>query len=137
MGDEAEDPRREGYRRYRKKERRAVTAVRLRLDFDGFEYRKWGGTQRCKSGDWVLDNNGDVYTVDAATFAKTYKEVSPGRYEKSAHVWAKQATTSGAIKTKEGATNYEAGDYLVFNDDALTDGYAVSTDTFADLYEPL
>ncbi len=136
MADETDNPARYGYRRYRKKAGRAVTAVRLDLDFEGFEYRKWGGTQRCKKGDWVLDNDGDVYTVDADTFAETYEEVAPGRYEKSAPVWVKQADEPGSITTKEGLTEYASGDYLVFNDAALEDGYAVSAKTFDELYEP-
>lgn len=134
--DETNDPRREGYRRYRKKAGSAVTAVQLRLEFEGFEYSKWGGTQRCKRGDWVLDNGGDVYTVDAESFANTYKRVSPGRYEKSAPVWVKQASEAGSVKTKEGTTEYKAGDYVVFNDAALSDGYAVSAETFEQLYAP-
>jgi hypothetical protein len=134
--DDTKDPSRKGYRLYRKKAGTAVTAVQLRLEFEGFEYRKWGGIQRCKRNDWLLDNGGDVYTVDAETFGKTYKQVAPGRYLKSAPVWVKQADNAGSIETKEGVTGYQAGDYLVFNDKALKDGYAVSAETFGQLYEP-
>ena len=74
-----------------------------------------GCTQRCKRGDWLVNNQGDVYTVDSETFDRTYGLVSPGVYEKNAPVWAEQATKSGTIQTKEGATAYNAGDYLVFN----------------------
>ena len=38
--------------------------------------------------------------------------------------------------TKEGATAYEAGDMLVFNGPARTDGYAMSAKKFESLYEP-
>lgn len=113
-----------------------MIAVRLDLDTDGFTYQKWGGTQRCKRGDWLVSNRGDVYTIDAETFDRTYRQVSPGVYEKDAPVWAEQAAESGTIKTKEGSTAYKAGDYLVFNGPAGEDGYAMSRETFHSLYEP-
>ena len=66
-------------RRYRKKTTSSVTAVHLDLDTTGFTYRKWGAEQRCKQGDWIVDNDGDVYTVDADVFARTYRRVSQRR----------------------------------------------------------
>jgi hypothetical protein len=114
-----------------------VVAIRLDLDTDGLIYQKWGGTQRAKRGDWLVNNNGDVYSVDADTFARTYCEVTRGIYEKRANVWARRAEDSGTIKTKEGSTDYQAGDYLVFNDAAEHDGYAVTQERFDELYEPI
>ena len=120
---------------YRRRKRTLITAVRLDLDTDGFAYRKWGGEQRCKRGDWLVNNQGDVYTVDAETFERTYAIVSPGVYEKNAPVWAEEAAQPGTIKTKEGSTAYSAGDYLVYNDPERKDGYAMKAATFRDLYE--
>ena len=111
-----------------------VVAVQLDLDTDGFTYRKWGGTQRCKAGDWLVNNDGDVYTVDRDTFARTYRQVSPGIFEKTATVWARVAEQAGEIRTKEGVTHYEAGAYLVFNEPDGGDGYAVEPDTFESMY---
>jgi len=122
-------------REYRRKKSALITAVRLDLDTEGFVYRKWGGTQRCKRGDWVVNNQGDVYTVDGETFDRTYRMVSPGVYVKNAPVWAQQAEESGTIQTKEGSTAYEAGDYLVFNDPDGKDGYAMPKEEFHSLYE--
>jgi hypothetical protein len=122
--------------RYRRRERTLVTAVQLDLDTEGFTYQKWGGTQRCQRGDWVVDNQGDIYTIDRDVFTRTYREVTPGRYEKHTTVWAECADESGTIETKEGSTDYRAGDYLVFNDLEGRDGYAVSADKFVSLYEP-
>lgn len=122
--------------KYRRRQRTTVTAVRLDLDTDGFDYRKWGGVQRCKPGDWIVSNAGDTYTVDADVFARTYREVGPGVYEKVAPVWAERAEAAGTIRTKEGATDYAAGDWLVFNDPSRKDGYAMSAAKFASLYEP-
>ncbi len=121
--------------RYKKKAGAQVIAIQLSLDTEGFTYQKWGATQTCKSGDWVVYNNGETYTIDAETFSTTYKQVSPGVYAKTCFVWAEPATTSGAIKTKEGETHYKPGDYLVYNDVDKKDGYAVDAKTFNSLYE--
>jgi hypothetical protein len=121
---------------FRRRKRTWVAAVRLDLDTEGFTYRKWGGTQHCKRGDWLVSNHGDVYTVDAETFDRTYRMLSLGVYEKSAPVWAEQAEKPGTIKTREGSTAYKAGDYLVFNDPGGKDAYAMTSETFDSMYEP-
>jgi hypothetical protein len=103
---------------------------------DGFSYRKWGGTQRCKRGDWLVNNNGDVYTVDSQTFARTYRPTGPGTYVKATPVWAEVAATAGEVSTKEGATRYDVGDYLVYNEADGGDAYAVRRQDFDRMYEP-
>ncbi len=60
-------------RKYVKRVGIPVVAVRLDLDTEGFTYRKWGGVQTCKRGDWIVNNDGDVYTVDRETFERTYR----------------------------------------------------------------
>jgi hypothetical protein len=122
-------------RQYRRRPDHFVVAVHLDLDTSGFTYDKWGGQQRCKQGDWLVDNDGDVYTVDQDTFRRTYREVGRGRWVKSTPVWAEVAELAGTVKTKEGSTAYEAGDYLVFNEADGGDAYAVSRATFESLYE--
>lgn len=123
-------------RRYRKKTESFVTAVRLILDTPGLTYEKWGAEQRAKSGDWLVDNAGDVYTVDADVFARTYRRVSPGVYVKATPVWVEIATSAGSIETKEGRSHHRAGDYLVFNEADGGDGYSVSAEAFRSMYEP-
>jgi hypothetical protein len=113
-----------------------VVAVRLTLETEGLVYRKWGGEQRAKRGDWIVDNEGDVYTVDADVFARTYKQTAPGNYVKTTPVWAEQAQSAGGVKTKEGITHYEAGDYVVSNNSDGSDAYAISAATFEGLYMP-
>ncbi len=122
-------------KRYRKKKMSTVTAVQFDLDTEGFTYQKWGGTQTCKKGDWLVNNNGDIYTIDQKVFEKTYTETSPGIYFKDAPVWAVVADGDGCVKTIEGETNYKAGDYLVSNDVTGADSYAVSRKKFEDMYE--
>ena len=114
-----------------------VVAVQLALDTDGFTYRKWGDVQTCKPGDWIVQNNGEVYTVDRDTFAHTYREESPGRYRKVSPVWAEKTDQAGSVRTKEGLTHYPAGAYLVSNDAEGTDTYAVLAASFEAMYEPL
>ncbi|HSB70468.1 MAG TPA: hypothetical protein VLT62_14165 [Candidatus Methylomirabilis sp.] len=123
-------------RRYRKNADRCVVAVQLDLDTDGFAYRKWGAEQRCKRGDWLVDNEGDIYSVDGEVFAKTYRRVSPGLYVKTTPVWAEVATEPGSVVTKEGQSHFTAGDYLVYNNEDGTDAYCMSAAKFESMYEP-
>jgi hypothetical protein len=123
-------------KRYRKKADQFVVAIKLDLDTDGFTYRKWGAEQKCKARDWLVDNNGDVYTVDAKVFAGTYRSVGPGIYVKTTPVWAARATQPGSVATKEGRSHYHVGDYLVSNNEDGTDAYCISADKFESMYEP-
>ena len=123
-------------RKYARRADRSVTAVQLDLDTDGFTYRKWGGVQTASPGDWLVNNGGDVYTVERATFERTYRMISPGIYVKAQPVWARLADVAGKIQTKEGETHYRAGDMIVFNDEEERDGYAMTAETFEKLYEP-
>ncbi|MDT4819816.1 hypothetical protein FQZ97_529430 [compost metagenome] len=122
-------------KRYRQMSDQPIVAVQLKLDMDGFKYRKWGGEQRCKANDWVVDNAGEVYTVDAESFARTYTAVGQGTYVKTGKVWAERAGSAGRVTTKEGSTGYEAGDWLVSNEEDGSDAYAVSAKKFEELYE--
>ena len=122
-------------RRFRKKADQFVVAVQFDFDTDGFTYRKWGADQRCKPGDWIVDNAGDHYTVDGEVFAKTYRKISPGIYVKTTPIWAEAATEPGEVVTKEGASQYQAGDYLVSNNEDGTDAYCISAAKFESMYE--
>ena len=121
--------------RYVKRPDQAVCAVQVKLETSGFTYRKWGDVQTCKANDWLVDNDGDVYSVDAESFERTYRRQPDGRFLKVAPVWAEVASQSGSVKTKEGATHYASGDYLVFNEPDGGDAYAVAKDTFEKMYE--
>ena len=124
-------------KQYRKKSDQFVVAIQLALEMHGFEYEKWGGTQTCKSGDWLLENNGEVYTVDAAIFEETYERKAPGIYAKNVVVWAEQAVKDGHLESAEGGQAYQAGRYLVSNDESKTDVYAVAPAMFERMYEPI
>jgi hypothetical protein len=117
-----------------KKRAQLVSAVKLDLELRKFQYRKWGGIQRAKRGDWVVENDGDVYTVDSKVFGRTYEIVRHGIYRKHSSVWAEVAEQSGSIKTKEGASRYEQGDYIVYNNKNGKDGYCMSATKFRATY---
>jgi len=121
--------------RYRKHRKYHLTAVQLDLEFDGFSYQKWGKIQTCRPGDWLVNNNGDVYTVDKEYFRDYYQRISQGVYEKVGDVWAEEAHESGSIQTKEGFTDYNAGDYLVFDYEEGGNAYAVKKHKFEEWYE--
>ena len=121
-------------RRYVRRPDRPVAAVCLTLDTKGLVYRKWGHRQRARRGDWIVDNNGDVYTVAAAVFRKTYRQTAVGAYVKKTPVWAERATRGGSVKTKEGHTKYKAGYYLVSNNRNGSDSYAMTARKFTSLY---
>jgi hypothetical protein len=123
-------------RRYRKKADQFVVAIELDLDTDGFSYRKWGAQQRCKRGDWLVDNAGDIYTVDREVFANTYRKEGAGKYVKTTPVWAEVAAEAGSLATKEGQSSYQAGDYLVYNNEDGSDAYCVNAAKFESMYEP-
>lgn len=120
--------------KYVKRPSQSVAAVQLAVDTKGFTYRKWGSVQRCKARDWIVENEGDVYTVDRVSFRRTYRRVGPGAYMKITPVWAEKADAAGRVKTKEGSTGYKRGDYLVFNQKNGADGYAVSAKKFKRMY---
>jgi hypothetical protein len=124
-------------RRYRKKANQFVVAVKLDLDTPGFTYRKWGAEQKCRAGDWLVDNNGDIYTVEAGVFSRTYRSVGPGIYAKTTPIWAEVATQAGSVPTKEGRSHYDKGDYLVSNNEDGTDAYCIGAAKFESMYELL
>lgn len=122
--------------KYRKKSGQFVIAVQLNLETDGFDYQKWGDRQRCKPGDWLVNNQGDTYTVDQETFQKTYRKKSPGIFVKESSIWAERTTRAGKVETKEGISHYLPGDYLVSNSEDGSDTYCVTAEKFESMYEP-
>jgi hypothetical protein len=122
-------------KRYRKKADQYVIAVQLKLETQGFTYHKWGDDQRCKQGDWLVDNDGDIYTIDQDVFADTYEQTEPGRYVKTKPIWAEKTTEPGVVETKEGRSNFRAGDYLASNNEDGSDAWAISAAKFESMYE--
>ena len=112
-----------------------MVAVQLNLETDGFQYNKWGGEQQCISGDWLVNNDGDFYTIKEDVFASTYEEVAPGQFVKTTLVWAYEAPDAGQVETNEGITKYKRGDYWVANNSDGSDAYAVSKAKFEEMYE--
>lgn len=115
-----------------------VVAVQLNFDIDNsilFKYKKWGDIQSAKPNDWVVNNEGEVYTIDDESFNQTYEFISLGCYTKVGYVWATEAPSDGKVKTKEGYTHYKKGDMIVSNDEKFDDQYAMTSSKFFSLYE--
>ena len=123
-------------KKYRKKANQKIHAIQLDMDLISFSYHKWHDTQACKAGDWLVENNGDVYTVDQQVFADTYLQIAPATYQKITPVWARQADEAGSVETKEGRSHYQVGDYILANNSNGSDSWCMSEETFHDLYEP-
>ena len=47
-------------------------AIQLNMNI---AYNKWGGIQKAKAGDWLLQKAGDTFTCDEKVFADTYRPV--------------------------------------------------------------
>jgi len=124
-------------KKYRKRDSQFVVAVQLDLETEGFRYSKWGSEQQCRRGDWLVNNNGSVYTIEKDSFASTYRKIESGRFVKTAPVWAHETTDAGQVETKEGITEYKKGDYWVANNSDGSDAYAVSKEKFEMMYEEL
>lgn len=107
----------------------------MQLNTPGLFYFKWNGWQLGKQGDWLVNNDGDIYTVDAKSFKRTYRAVNQGRFVKSTPVWAVKAGASGKVATQEGSTRYKKGDWLVSNAEDGSDAYAISAAKFERMYE--
>ena len=122
---------------YRKKSEFYVTAVQIDMELESFNYTKWGGKQSCKAGDWLVNNNGEVYTVEKNYFAIHYQQVSPGVFNKIGQVWAEEASEDGILNTIEGKSEYSTGDYLVFDRKKGGQGYPVKKAQFELMYELL
>jgi hypothetical protein len=101
------------------------------------QYRKWGGVQTAKPGDWLVLSNGDTYTIDADEFVKTYDR-DPGEagvFRKTAVTYAFEASEAGKITTLEGESEYAAGDYICAPNPEMKAAYPVSRETFEATYE--
>jgi hypothetical protein len=121
--------------RYVKTETVAAVQINLELPDGVLMYEKWGGLQVASQGDWLIDNNGEVYTCEAKVFASTYEMVSKGQYRKTATVEAEQTTEDGTVETLEGKSGYKAGDYIVTNPGG--DRYPVEKVKFEAMYQPV
>jgi hypothetical protein len=121
-------------KQYQKNPTLLITAVRIDLDTKGLFYIKWNGHQCGKQGDWLVSDGADTYTIDAGRFALTYREKAPGRYFQIGSVWARVATEKGSMCTKEGVSEVNIGDYMVYNVKGEQDGYVITAETFGAMY---
>lgn len=114
-----------------------VVAVQINLDLkDGvFKFEKWGDTQTAKKGDWLINNNGEIYTCDNKVFQDTYREATKGNYYKFSTIEAVEATEDCQIKTLEGISHCKKGDFIVTNIGG--DQYFIEREKFFNMYEEI
>ena len=92
-----------------------------------------GAPMEGKAGDWkVTGSDGSVWTVKPDIFAKTYGEVSPGVYAKTATTNAQLITRDMTVHTLEGDVPAKAGDYLVTGPNG--EQYPVTAAKFKSMY---
>ena len=110
-----------------------VPTQAIQLDI-ALSYEKWGGPQSAKIGDWLLSKAGETYTCEAVVFASTYRPLAcrEGWFYKRAEIDAEVALVSGTIKTIEGESSYEAGDFIITNPGG--DQYCIGQAEFGELY---
>jgi len=73
-----------------------------------------GATLRAEAGDWELtDEQGNRWTVEPATFARSYHRRPDGRYVKHEPVDAVRLTRDLDVPTAEGMSTAHAGDWLL------------------------
>lgn len=115
-----------------------ICAIQLKLDNLAFTFDKWGKPQSAKANDWLVEKKNDVYIIDDTSFKATYSPVLvnvfrngefvlipvPNQWYKSAPMYVIEAKEDGAIITKEGSTQYIAGDAICYNNPDLSDGWA-------------
>ncbi|SMF15447.1 Protein of unknown function [Alteromonadaceae bacterium Bs31] len=122
-------------KQYKKRPNFHMTAVQIDIEGPGIFYNKWGAEQHGKPGDWLVNNGGDIYTVENTYFKENYQEVSPGQFEKIGSVWAEVTTKDGSVPTLEGPSTYITGDYLVYDRQNGGAAYAVKKQHFERMYE--
>ena len=65
----------------------------------------------------------------------TYRNIGSCTYVKTTPIWAERAIQAGSNETKEVRSHYEAGDYLVSNNEDSIDAYYISAGKFEAMYE--
>lgn len=116
-----------------------IIAIQIRLDLEagGIAYRKWDSEQWGKRGDWLINDDGDTYTVSAENFANDYELSESGLYRNTAKVWAEEATGSGFVEIRGGTAPFVEGNMLVFSDPDRKEGQVFFYNKFNRLYRPV
>jgi hypothetical protein len=109
-----------------------VTAQRLPDDYEWTTPN--GDALSAVAGDWLLSDGADQWSVADDVFAKSYRPIGDGRYEKTATVIAVRLDEPFAVQTLEGVATGAAGDWLVRN--PTGESWPIPAATFAKRYEP-
>ncbi|MVZ90197.1 hypothetical protein GQF49_06855 [Microbacter sp. ANSKLAB05] len=104
------DPRRTGWRRYRR-----IGEVRaLRLDVDAAWDTREGDRMTARRGDWrVEDSSGGVRTVTDSTFRASHRHLRGDVWERCAVLEARPAAPGESAVSQEGTSTAGDGDWVV------------------------
>ena len=113
------------------KKQGTVEAVVADAPFDWVDWQ--GNAMRGEAGDIkVTQPDGTTSSIKPDIFEKTYSEVSPGEYEKSAIVRAQQLVSDTVVNTLEGIGTGKRGDWMVTGPNG--EKYIIASEAFNKLY---
>lgn len=112
---------------------RLVRAERLST---GGEWESSSGARmRSQSGDWLITDGQQRWSVDSTIFAATYELVEDGWFRKVAPVRARRLDHSVRIETPEGEDTLQPGDWLVTG--STGECWGMSEADFRERYRPV
>jgi hypothetical protein len=103
----------------REAKRRTTVSIRAPDGMEIFD-KPWGRLSAKPGEDWVVtEASGDEYPIKRAIFARTYEEVAPGRYRKSARSRLIQVPQGfvAVLATLEGEIEVAHPDYIAIGPD--------------------
>lgn len=74
-----------------------------------------GSTMQAQPGDWLVQSEGDTWSVEDGIFRVTYEHLRDDLYRKVTPVLAVELPAAGTVLSREGMVEAEQGDLLVCN----------------------
>lgn len=94
-----------------------------------------GSTLWGQPGDWLVETDGERWTVDGEVFQRTYEHLEADVYRKVTPVLAAKLAHPDSVESREGVVNAERGDLLVCN--ITGECWSVPACRFFQRYAPL
>ena len=100
---------------------------------DTFQWQSTDGNNLVgEKGDYLIESDGNRWTVQPEIFEKTYSENSDGTFTKTAQVIAVKVNAALTINTLEGESVVHEGDYLLCGESA--DVWSIDSTNFVKKY---
>lgn len=113
----------------------APPVMAQRLDSEHHWETDTGNQATAKRGDWLLNSGQDEWTVNHEVFIATYKELEPGKYQKTARVFARELDREITTETEEGIASGKPGEMILAG--PLGTVWIQSKQQFTSRYEPI